>query len=157
MCCLSRQAWVDHPSDNVSLYCCGMNVFVLAVQQRIKACKDKGFVAIDPDNTDGYTTNTGFPLSAADALNFLTFISTTARSYGLGVGLKNTLGLINDKNLLLWDFAVNEECYHYNECDSYAPFAAGAWPCFCFYISLHSTRGRMEFSTAPLYQSRSQS
>jgi hypothetical protein len=25
----------------------------------------------------------------------------------------------------MWDFAVNEECYRYNECGMYAPFKNG--------------------------------
>jgi hypothetical protein len=64
--------------------------------QRIQLCKDKGFKAIDPDNTDCYgSCNTGFPLTSNDALQYLQFLSDTARAIGLGVGLKNTLDLIN--------------------------------------------------------------
>jgi hypothetical protein len=85
---------------------------------------------VDPDNTDGYTyPNTGFPLTAADALAFLTFLSSEARAQGLGIGLKNSLELISPANMPLWDFAVNEQCYQYNECGLYAPFKAGVLGC----------------------------
>lgn len=90
---------------------------------RIALCKQKGFVAVDPDNTDGYqaTGNTGFATTAADTLNFLTFLSTQARAQGLSIGLKNTLELIAG-NVGLWDFAVNEQCYDWTECNYYTPF-----------------------------------
>lgn len=82
--------------------------------------------AIDPDNTDGYQANkgTGFGTTAADTLDFLTFLSTQARAQGLGIGLKNTLELIAG-NVGLWDFAVNEQCYDYTECNYYIPFQQG--------------------------------
>eukprot|EP00775_Hariotina_reticulata_P000268 gene268-474_t len=92
------------------------------MKQRIANCKAKGFVAIDPDNTDGDATRTGFPITLADTLKFLTFLSTEARAQGLGIGLKNTLDVINSTTVALWDFAVNEECYSYNECQRLAPF-----------------------------------
>lgn len=42
----------------------------------------------------------------------------------MGIGLKNTLDLISG-NVALWDFAVNEQCYDYAECNMYAPFQTG--------------------------------
>ncbi len=45
-------------------------------------------------------------------------------SLGLAVGLKNDLDqlvdLVGD-----FDFAVNEQCYRFNECNKYTPFEAG--------------------------------
>lgn len=84
-------------------------------------------MAIDPDNTDGYqaTSGTGFGTTEADTLDFLTFLSNTARAAGLGIGLKNTLALITNSHVGLWDFAVNEQCSQYTECNYYSPFQAG--------------------------------
>eukprot|EP00882_Tetradesmus_deserticola_P021518 GHRQ01023294.1.p1 GENE.GHRQ01023294.1~~GHRQ01023294.1.p1 ORF type:complete len:211 (+),score=51.29 GHRQ01023294.1:823-1455(+) len=106
--------------------------------KRINLCKQKGFKAIDPDNTDCYgSCSSGFPLTATDALQFLQFLSGTARSVGLGVGLKNTLNLISAATVSLWDFAVNEECYRYNECGLYAPFKQAGKPIFNIEYSTH--------------------
>jgi hypothetical protein len=68
----------------------------LLLLQRINLCKRKGFKAIDPDNTDCFGgCKSGFRLTANDALQYLKFLSDTARNNGLGIGLKNTLDLIN--------------------------------------------------------------
>jgi hypothetical protein len=103
----------------------------LPLPQEIQACPLTPlpfdlFQAVDPDNTDGYqaTGNTGFATTAADTLNFLTFLSTQARAQGLSIGLKNTLELIAG-NVGLWDFAVNEQCYDWTECNYYTPFQTG--------------------------------
>ncbi len=55
---------------------------------RMQKCKDKGFVAVDPDNLDAYTYNTGFKLTAANQIAYNTWLADTAHSLGLAVGLK---------------------------------------------------------------------
>ncbi|KAF8060306.1 Spherulin-4 [Scenedesmus sp. PABB004] len=115
------EAWVDTRSAGVREI----------MRQRIARCAAKGFVAVDPDNTDGYEAATGFPLSAATALDYLTFLSQAARAAGLGVGLKNTLGLVTRASVeSLWDFAINEQCHQYRECGRLAPFADAGRPIF---------------------------
>jgi hypothetical protein len=42
---------------------------------RFALCKHKGFDAVDPDNIDGYTNNTGFPLTAAEQLTYDTWVA----------------------------------------------------------------------------------
>jgi hypothetical protein len=51
----------------------------------------------------------------------VTFLSSTAAKYNLGVGLKNSLEILADVKHLV-DFAVNEECVKGNECDRYKTF-----------------------------------
>lgn len=91
---------------------------------RMDVCKSKGFVAIDPDNTDGWTQDTGFPISAADQIAYQRALAAAAHERGLAVGLKNNEDQIDDlaKDV---DFAVNEECVAYRECDQYQAFLAG--------------------------------
>jgi len=77
----------------------------------------KHFDALEPDNIDGYTNNTGFPLTAQDQLTFNTWIANTAHSLGLSVGLKND----NDQTAQLapsFDWALDEQCNQYSECDT---------------------------------------
>jgi len=79
------------------------------------------FDAVDPDNVDGYANPTGFDFTDDDQLAFNRWLAEGAHERGLGVALKNDLGQIPD--LVAWfDFAVNEECFQFDECDLLAPF-----------------------------------
>jgi Glycoside-hydrolase family GH114 len=85
------------------------------IQARFKTCKAKGFDAIEPDNIDGYSNNTGFPLTSADQLTYNRALAEWAHGLGLSIGLKND----GDQARALepsFDWALDEECYTYNEC-----------------------------------------
>lgn len=78
---------------------------------------------VEPDNVDGYANDSGFPLTAATQLEYNRFLAAEAHARGLSVGLKNDAGqvpeLVGD-----FDWALDEECVVWNECDAYAPFVA---------------------------------
>ena len=72
-------------------------------------------------NVDAYANESGFPLSAADQLTFNRFVATAAHVRGLSVGLKNDL----DQARTLqphFDWALNEQCFQYDECERLKPF-----------------------------------
>ncbi|MER5813126.1 endo alpha-1,4 polygalactosaminidase [Streptomyces sp. NPDC002033] len=89
--------------------------------KRFDMCRDKGFDAVEPDNMDAYHNDSGFPVTADDQLKFNRMIAKLAHDRGLAVGLKNDLDqipqLVGD-----YDFAVNEQCAQYHECDELTPF-----------------------------------
>ncbi|MFD3549396.1 endo alpha-1,4 polygalactosaminidase [Streptomyces sp. NPDC058655] len=89
--------------------------------KRFDMCRDKGFDAVEPDNMDAYRNASGFPLTAAHQLAYNRLIAKLAHDRGLAVGLKNDLDqipeLVGD-----FDFAVNEQCAQYDECDRLTPF-----------------------------------
>ncbi|MFE0137696.1 endo alpha-1,4 polygalactosaminidase [Streptomyces sp. NPDC059037] len=91
--------------------------------QRIDMCRDKGFDAVEPDNMDGYANRTGFRLTGADQLRYNRLIARLAHERGMAVGLKNDPDhiprLVGD-----FDFAVNEQCAQYEECERWKPFIA---------------------------------
>jgi hypothetical protein len=93
------------------------------MERRFDMCRDKGFDAVEPDLVEGYSHDTGFPLTARDQLRYNRMIAEIAHERGLSVGLKNDLPqipeLVDD-----FDFAVNEECAQYGECALLAPFVA---------------------------------
>jgi hypothetical protein len=91
------------------------------MRARIELAKAKGCHAVEPDNVDGFDNNTGFGLTAAHQLDFNRFLAATAHGQGLSVGLKNALALIPQ---LVGDFdwALNEECFTYQECTELRPF-----------------------------------
>ncbi|WP_432983371.1 endo alpha-1,4 polygalactosaminidase [Dactylosporangium sp. CA-233914] len=96
---------------------------------RFADCQAKGFDAVDPDNMDGYSNDTGFPLTAADQLTFNRRVADLAHSLGLAVGLKNDLDQVRALQPA-FDFAVNESCVKYKECGLLAPFTANGKPVF---------------------------
>ena len=77
----------------------------------------------EPDNVDAYANRSGFPLSAADQLDYNRFLATEAHALGLSIGLKNDLAQI-PQLVADFDWALNEECMKYDECDALAPFIA---------------------------------
>ena len=93
------------------------------MRARMEQAAQKGCDGVDPDNVDGYSNNTGFALSYNDQLTYNMALAEAAHSLGLAIGLKNDLDQIKDL-VSYFDFAVNEECFQYGECDTLKPFVA---------------------------------
>jgi hypothetical protein len=91
------EAWVDVRSPGVRAI----------VQARMEMCRDKGFLAVDPDNVDGYSNDNGLGLTAADQLDFNRWAAGAAHALGLGAGLKNDVGQVADL-VDAFDFFANE-------------------------------------------------
>ncbi|MFB4264095.1 endo alpha-1,4 polygalactosaminidase [Nonomuraea sp. GTA35] len=85
------------------------------MKARLDMCKAAGFDAVEPDNVDAYTNDSGFPLKAADQLAYNAWFANEAHKRGLSVGLKNDVAQI-PQLLPYFDFAVNEQCWQYSEC-----------------------------------------
>jgi hypothetical protein len=88
---------------------------------RFAACRAKGFDGIEADLVDSYTDQTGFPITAADQLRYNQMLGGLAHSLGLSIGLKNDLGQV-PQLAGVYDFAVDEQCFQYSECDQLLPF-----------------------------------
>jgi hypothetical protein len=93
-------------------------VLLPLIDARLAKCAKAGFDAVDFDNVDGYSNHTGFPLTAADQLTFNKAIAGLAHKRGMSVGLKNDLGQLGALRTS-FDFAVNEQCFSYQECSAY--------------------------------------
>jgi hypothetical protein len=96
---------------------------------RFAMCRAKGFDAVEPDNIDGYANDSGFPLTASDQLTFNRRVAALAHQTGLAVGLKNDVEQAADL-VAVMDFAVNEECARYRECDRLSVFIRAGKPVF---------------------------
>ena len=94
---------------------------------RIDYALARGCDGIDPDNVDGYTQQSGFPLEAGHQLDFNRFLSQEARRRGLSVGLKNDPDQIAEL-ITFFDWQINEQCFEYGECDKLAPFVDAGKP-----------------------------
>ncbi len=99
------------------------------LRDRFAGCRQKGFDAVEPDNVDGFANQTGFPLTPDDQVTFNRRVADLAHRYGLAVALKNDVD--QAASLAPWfDFAVNEECAKYDECDRLRVFTAAGKPVF---------------------------
>jgi hypothetical protein len=97
--------------------------------RRLDTCVAKGFDGVDPDNVNGYTNATGFPLTAADQLRFDRWLAAEAHKRDLAIALKND----GDQTAALvptFDAAVVEQCVQYDECGLYSLFVAAGKPVF---------------------------
>lgn len=90
---------------------------------RLDTAFDRGCDGVEPDNVDGFSNDSGFDLAAADQLLFNAQIANAAHDRDLSVGLKNDLDQI-ESLMEYFDFAVNEQCYEFDECDLLEPFLA---------------------------------
>jgi hypothetical protein len=91
------------------------------IDRRMDLCRKKGFDGVEADNVDGYANDSGFPLTAADQLRYNRFLAGAAHARGLSIGLKNDL----DQAATLepdFDWALDEQCFQYHECDRLRPF-----------------------------------
>jgi hypothetical protein len=103
--------WLDIRSDAVKT--------IMAA--RLDLIKSKGFDAVEPDNVDGYSNSTGFPLTAQDQLNYNQWIAAQCHQRGLSVGLKNDVDQVAALQPY-FDWTLNEESYKYSEYSGLSAF-----------------------------------
>lgn len=96
---------------------------------RLDLCQAKDFDAVEPDNMEIWTNDTGFPLTYDDQLKFALWLADEAHKRGLAIGQKNasdqTKDLVN-----VYDFAITEDYFYYNEADAMIPYIEANKPVF---------------------------
>lgn len=92
------------------------------MRDRLDMCARKGFDAVEPDNMDGYTNRTGFPLTYGDQLRYNKWLAREAHERGLSIGLKNNEGQARAL-LPYYDWAMTEDCFDGGWCGRVEPFA----------------------------------
>lgn len=94
---------------------------VTVMNDRIALAQQKGCDAVEADDVDSRTNNPGFPITANDQQSFIKTLAAEAHAHGMSYALKNDL---DEVTVLLpfVDFAVNEECFAFTECDLLKPF-----------------------------------
>lgn len=98
-----------------------MDVLVPIMTARLDLAVEKKCDGVEPDNVHGYANVTGFPLDAADQLTFNRWLAAEAHQRNLSIGLKNDLDQISDL-VEDFDWALNEQCFEFDECDLMLPF-----------------------------------
>jgi hypothetical protein len=76
---------------------------------------------------DSRSNDPGFPITALDQQRFVIALASAAHTRGLAFGLKNAL---EDVPALVSyaDFAINEECFAYDECSALSVFIQAGKP-----------------------------
>ncbi|MFJ2158090.1 endo alpha-1,4 polygalactosaminidase [Streptomyces sp. NPDC087856] len=97
------------------------SVLLPLIDARVAKCQNAGFDAVEFDNVDSYRNNPGFPVTAANQLTYNKGLAGLAHNHNLSVALKNDLDQVPDL-VGSFDFAINESCQEYNECNTLAPF-----------------------------------
>ncbi|NPA95620.1 MAG: endo alpha-1,4 polygalactosaminidase [Thermodesulfobacteria bacterium] len=113
------EQWLDIRSQNVRAI----------MAKRLDLAVEKGCDGVEPDNIDGFSNNTGFPLTYEDQLSYNKFLAREAHKRGLAIGLKNDLEQARDL-VGYFDFLLMESCFDYEECDLAWPFVESLKPVF---------------------------
>jgi hypothetical protein len=111
------ERWLDIRSQNVRAI----------MADRLDLAVQRGCDGVDPDNVDGYANRTGLPLTYQDQIDYNTWLAEQAHQRGLAISLKNDLGQIDDL-VAHFDFAINESCHEWDECELLMPFIEAGKP-----------------------------
>ncbi len=98
-----------------------LDVLTPLLRTRLDLCRSKGFDGVEFDNVDGYANTTGFPLTADDQLTFNVWLANEAHARHLNAALKNDLDQVSTL-LPYFDWALDEQCFQYQECAQLLPF-----------------------------------
>lgn len=96
---------------------------VAVMHDRLELAASRDCDAVEADDVDSRSNDPGTGITAAEQQAFIRDLADTAHGLGMSFGLKNDLEEI-DQLLGDVDFAINEECFEYDECDTLAPFIA---------------------------------
>ena len=96
---------------------------------RLDLCKAKGFDALEPDNMEIHTNDTGFPLTYDDQLKYALWLADEAHKRGLAIGQKNASDQVTDL-VNVFDFAITEDYFYYKEAESMMPYINAGKPVF---------------------------
>jgi hypothetical protein len=97
------------------------------LEPMVATCADKGFEAVEFDNLDSWTRfdetpmEDQVPFDEDDSMAFAELLADMAHAHGLAAAQKNTVELPAEvaRDQIGFDFAIAEECGHWDECQGY--------------------------------------
>ena len=111
--------WLDIRADST----------LALVESRMALAERAGCDGVEPDNVDGFSNESGFPLGESDQIEFNTAVAGLAHDRGLAVGLKNSFDIAGAL-VQHFEFAVMEQCHEYEECELLGLFVDAGKPVF---------------------------
>jgi hypothetical protein len=94
---------------------------------RFRMCAEKGFDAVEPDNIEAFSNNSGFPITAADQLSFNLWVAEAVHGLGMAVLQKND-GEQAEAMEPSFEGVLTEQCNQYSECGLFAPYLLAGKP-----------------------------
>jgi hypothetical protein len=113
----SKERWLDIRQ---------LDILLPLMKARFDRARAKGCDGIEPDLDDAYTrkqSETGFPLTKAHQLAYNAALIGAAHDRDMSMGLKNGPDFAEEMADIA-DWALNEECNYFEECDGYLKFIA---------------------------------
>ncbi|MBA2298707.1 MAG: endo alpha-1,4 polygalactosaminidase [Actinobacteria bacterium] len=98
--------------------------FAHLVWRRLHLAKRHGCDGVEPDQNNPFGNKPGFPITLADQKAWYLEVARQAHVRGLSVGMKNGIETVDAQTVAAFDWALNEECFEYDECDVMKPFIA---------------------------------
>jgi hypothetical protein len=94
---------------------------------RFQMCAEKGFDAVEPDNIEAFSNNSGFPITAQQQITFNEWVAQEVHSLGMAVLQKND-GEQTPTLAPYFDGALSEQCNQYRECADFDPYLEAGKP-----------------------------
>lgn len=111
------KGWSDENWLDIANY----EKFANIMTTRLDLAVEKGCDGVDPDNVHAYQAESGFDISYEDQLVYNKWLASEAHKRNLAIGLKYDIEQVEEL-VDYFDFAVNENCFYYRECDKLLPF-----------------------------------
>ena len=94
------------------------------MERRLDLCAAKGFDGVEADNVDGYANDTGFPLTRGRPARLQPLPGRARRTPAACRSGSRTTSTRSRELEPDFDWALNEQCFQYDECEPCAPFIA---------------------------------
>ncbi len=116
--------------------------FAPIMWSRLRLAAEIGCDGVEPDENNPLGNDPGFPIAAADEKAWYLEVARQAHRLGLSVGMKNGLEVTDEDTVAAFDWALNEECFYYDECDKQAAFVTAGKALFqTEYVSDWKSKG----------------
>lgn len=96
--------------------------FAPILWRRLDLARRLGCDGVEPDQNNPLGNDPGFPITRKDQKAWYLEVARQAHRRGLSVGMKNGIESIDRDTVAAFDWALNEECFQYRECNVLTPF-----------------------------------
>lgn len=118
------------------------------MQARFDLCASKGFDAIEPDNMEVSSNDSGFPITVEDEQRYALWLAEQAHQRNLAIGMKNAVHLV-ESLLPYFEFILTEDCFAQGWCAQARPFIQNGKAVFAAEYTDEWTETRFKAQVCP--------